>query len=128
MTILEDLMYKEYISIDKSGTLEDAIELMNQNHQGVIVVIDNNIPIGVLTERNILEIIHKDIDQTKLILEIFTFQTPITVNKKRSIGYALHILIDNGIRRLVVIDDFGVFKGVVTQDIRNPQVNPIPKL
>lgn len=118
MTLLEDLMYKEHMVVAKSGTIEDAIKLMDQNHQGVVVIIDNNnIPVGVLTERNILEVIHKNIDKTKLILDIFTFNPPITINKKRSIDYALHILIDNEIRRLVVVDDFGSFKGVVTQDI-----------
>lgn len=85
MTILEDLMYKEHISIEKSGTLEDAIKLMNQNHQGVVVVVESNIPIGILTERNILEIIYQNIDKTKFIIDIFQFQRPITINKKRSV-------------------------------------------
>ncbi len=118
MTILEDLMYKEFIAAPKSATIEDAIGLMDQNHQGVIIVVNqDNLPIGVLTERNILEIIHKNIDQTKLIIDQFSFQTPVTINIKRSVDYALHILIDHGIRRLVVVDDFGNFKGVVTQDV-----------
>lgn len=118
MTILEDLMYKEYIAAPKSATIEDAIKLMHQNHQGVIIVVDeNNFPIGVLTERNILEIIHKNIDHNKLIVDQFSFQTPVTINMRRSIDYALHILIDNGIRRLVVVDNIGTFRGVVTQDV-----------
>lgn len=117
MTILEDLMYKEYISIEKTGTIEDVIRLMDQNHQGVVVVVENLIPIGIITERNILEIIYQNIDRNKLIIDVFTFNVPITINKKRSGEYALHILIDNSIRRLIVVDDFGTFKGVVTQDV-----------
>lgn len=117
MTILEDLMYKEYISIEKTGTIEDVIRLMDQNHQGVVVVVENLIPIGIITERNILEIIYQNIDRNKLIIDVFTFNAPITINKKRSGEYALHILIDNSIRRLIVVDDFGTFKGVVTQDV-----------
>jgi len=117
MTILEDLMYKEHISIEKSGTLDDAIKLMDQNHQGVVVIVESNIPIGVLTERNILEVLYQNIDRSKLVVDIFPFKTPITINKKRSVDYALHILIDNSIRRLIVVDDFGAFKGVVTQDV-----------
>jgi diguanylate cyclase (GGDEF)-like protein len=110
-------MYREHISIEKSGTIEDAIKLMDQNHQGVVVIIEKNIPVGVLTERNILEVIQKNIDQTRFILDVFTFNTPITINKKRSVDYALHILIDNTIRRLIVVDGDGSFKGVVTQDV-----------
>ncbi|MDX9742822.1 MAG: diguanylate cyclase [Arcobacteraceae bacterium] len=117
MTALEDLMYKEHISIEKSGTIEDAIRLMDKNHQGVVVIIKENIPIGVLTERNILEVIQQNIDQTKLIVDVFTFQTPVTINRKRSVDYALHILIDNTIRRLVVVNGDGSFKGVVTQEV-----------
>jgi diguanylate cyclase (GGDEF)-like protein len=117
MTVLEDLMYREHISIEKSGTIEDAIKLMDQNHQGVVIIIEKNIPIGVLTERNILEVIQQNIDQTRFILDVFTFQTPITINKKRSVDYALHILIDNTIRRLIVVDGDGSFRGVVTQEV-----------
>lgn len=117
MTILEDLMYKEYIALEKSGTVEDAIKLMDQNHQGVVVIVENNIPFGVLTERNILEIINQNIDRSNLVADTFNFKAPITINKKRSVDYALHILIDNGIRRLVVVDDNGLFKGIATQDV-----------
>lgn len=117
MTILEDLMYKEFMTVDNTKTLEDAIKIMDKNHQGVVVAVDGKIPYGVITERDILHIIHQRIDQSKLIKEIFSFNPPITINKKRTIDYALHILIDHGIRRLVVVDDFGNFQGVVTQDI-----------
>jgi len=117
MTKLENLMYKEYVSIEKSGTLEDVIKIMDQNHHGVVVVLESNIPVGILTERNILEVIRQDIDQSKSIVNIFTLRKPITINIKRSVDYALHILIDNAIRRLVVVDNVGSFKGVVTQDV-----------
>jgi len=117
MTKLENLMYKEYVSIEKSGTLEDVIKIMDQNHHGVVVVLESNIPVGILTERNILEVIRQDIDQSKSIVNIFTLGKPITINIKRSVDYALHILIDNAIRRLVVVDNVGSFKGVVTQDV-----------
>ncbi len=118
MTILEDLMYKEYIAISNKATISEAIQLMDQNHQGVLVLVDEtNTPIGILSERNILEVLYQDIDQETLLVDYFTFKTPITINKKRSIDFALHMMIDSEVKRLVVVDDNGIFKGVITQDI-----------
>jgi CBS domain-containing protein len=41
----------------------------------------------------------------------------VSINFNRPVEYALHILIDNNIRRLVITDDAGKFIGVVTQEI-----------
>ncbi len=51
------------------------------------------------------------------VVDVFTFKQPITINTRRSVDYALHILIDNTIRRLVVVNGDGSFKGVVTQEV-----------
>ncbi|MBI3874359.1 MAG: diguanylate cyclase, partial [Arcobacter sp.] len=117
MTTLKNLLHTEYIAIDKNGVLKDAINCMHKNRQGVVVVVSNNIPFGIITERDILNIIHNNTDSATPISNILTPKALITINQKRSIEYALHVLIDNNIRRLIVVDNNGQFQGVVTQDI-----------
>ena len=90
---------------------------MYKNRQGVVIILSKNIPIGIITERDILHIIDSDYHSDSPIESILKSNRIITVNGRRSIDYSLHILIDNNIRRLVVVNDNGKFLGIVTQDI-----------
>lgn len=117
MLLIKDIVLTENISVELHDTLEDAIKVMCDNRQGVVVVISNNIPVGVLTERDILHIINTDVNYSSQVSTILNLRNLITVNSKRTIEYALHLLIDNNIRRLVVVDDKNTFVGIITQDM-----------
>jgi len=89
---------------------------MHINNHGVIIALKDKKPIGILTERDLLYHIDNQIDTKINVSSVYT-QGVITINYNRSIEYGLHVLIDNNIRRLVVIDDNGDFIGVVTQEM-----------
>ncbi|MEA3383786.1 MAG: diguanylate cyclase [Campylobacterota bacterium] len=117
MNLIKNVIIKENISIDIKSSISDALICMEMNKQGVIVVLSNGLPASILTERDVLHLIEQEIDVDNTIDTILKFNHLITVNIKRTIEYALHILIDNNIRRLIVIDDNNFFQGIVTQDI-----------
>jgi len=89
---------------------------MMRGEEGVVVFLDEKKPIGILTERDLLYILEDDISTTTKASEFYK-TTLISINPNRTLDYALHILIDNNIRRLVTKDDNGNFAGVVTQEI-----------
>ena len=117
MTTLNDLMYREYIALSKDGIFDDVINLMHKNRQGVVVIVENRFPIGIITERDLLQLIQRNTPSDTPISELFVTKMLITINKKRSIEYALHVLIDNGVRRLIVVDNAGYFEGILMQDV-----------
>jgi CBS domain-containing protein len=51
-TLVRDMMKKQVISIDSSLTIKDAAKMMSDSGVGCIVVIEKNIPAGILTERD----------------------------------------------------------------------------
>ena len=116
MIILKDILISQEISICKTASLEVAIDVMYNNHQGVVVVVDDNFPIGIITQKDILDIVNNSQDLTTVVNDVFTFNNIISINSRRSIEYAINLLIDNNIKRLVVIDDSDHFLGVVAQD------------
>jgi PAS domain S-box-containing protein len=117
MIYIKDIMTTKNVSVDSNTTLEVAINKMVQNLQGVVVILLDNIPIGILTERDIVNIVHCDIDIVTTTLKKYMTQgNLVTIHQNRGLEYALQVLIDNGIRRLIIIDNDGNFSGIVTQD------------
>ena len=53
-TFVKDIMKNNVISIDSSMTVKDAAEMMDDSEIGGIVVMENNIAIGMVTERDIV--------------------------------------------------------------------------
>ena len=117
MLLIKDIVFDDNISVNLEDSIEYAIQTMCKNAQGVIVVLSNDIPMGILTERDILHMVNSEIDYATPISSILHLKTLITVNSKRTVEYALHLFIDNNIRRLIVVDDRNIFIGIITQDI-----------
>lgn len=53
-TFVKDIMKNNVISIDSSMTIKDAAEMMNGSEIGGIVVMENNIATGMVTERDMV--------------------------------------------------------------------------
>ena len=115
MMLIKDIIIKDDVFVDENSSLSHAIDKMSKNSCGVIVALEMDKPKGILTERDILHHINSNLDKSAKISSIYT-SSVITVNHNRSVEYGLHILIDNNIRRLVVVDDNGSFIGIVTQE------------
>jgi len=117
MNTINNLTLKQDVSAQLSDSISSVLKTMKKNNQGVVVIVSNNLPVAILTERDILHIINNDLDLDAPVESILKFNHLITINIKRSIEYALQILINNNIRRLIVVNDSNIFLGFVTQDI-----------
>ncbi len=114
--MIENIAKREFIAIDKDASLSDAISLMMKNSEGMVVFLDGKKAIGILTERDLLYILKTEVSlQTKA--SKYYAKTLISIHPNRSLEYALHILIDNNIRRLIIRDDSNEFIGIVTQEM-----------
>ncbi len=117
MDSIKNLIVTKNISVKITDSLSYALNVMAKNQHGVVVVLSDNLPIGILTERDILNILDNDIDFTLSVKSFLRFNHLITINMKRSVDYAIHVLIDNNIRRLIVVDENNNFIGITTQDM-----------
>ncbi len=116
METIADIVKTENIVIEKDQSIASAIEVMYRNDEGVVVVIDEKKIIGILTERDVVGLLDEHIILEQPVQEIAKKKI-VGIHPNRSVEYALHILIDNNIRRLVIIDDNDEFVGIVTQEM-----------
>jgi len=111
---LKDVTTKENLYIQNNASLKELIQMMKGNHKGVVVVLDGNKPVGIITERDIVGFLYEGID-LDVSVETYAKKSLVTTSGDRTVGYALSLTIDNQIRRVVVTDKDGNFIGLVTQ-------------
>ncbi len=115
--LLKEIAEKDGLYVESSASLRSLVELMDKNQKGVVVVLDNMRPLGILTERDIVEIVYDGADLNDEV-EKYAKKTLVTTRGDRTIGYALNLALENNIRRVIVIDERDNFLGIVTlQDL-----------
>ncbi len=89
---------------------------MYKNGEGTVIILDDHKIAGVLTERDVVKLLDTHTNMQQAVINVGK-KNVISINLNRTIGYALNILIDNHIRRLVIANDDGTFAGIVTQEM-----------
>ncbi len=112
--LLENVVSRENISAQGDVSLKEVISLMNNNQKGVVVLLEGNRPAGILTERDIVEILYRDVSLLDKARN-HANRRLISTRSSRTVGYALNLTLENNIRRIVVKDDSGQLYGITTQ-------------
>lgn len=102
--LIKDIMTKNVVTIDINNTVLDACKKYREFKVGCLVVTDNNIIVGIITERDIIErtiIPNKNPAATK-IGEIMS-QNIKTVHALSPVEKAAEIMKESNIKKLPVI-------------------------
>jgi len=108
------------ITLEPENTIHDALFLMQKNDVKRIVIVKNNFPMGIITERDVGEFLEKDktvraLD--KIMLDEIMSRSPVTI----TVGQNDHIeqcairMVTFQISSIVVIDDEGKLVGITTK-------------
>lgn len=106
MTTIRDVMTTRLVTVTPDTTAVDAAIAMRDNNIGPVLVVDNGKIRGILTDRDITVegvAAGKDLRTTKVI-DLCTTDVQ-TVTPDTSIEDAVHLMQDNSIRRLPVVED-----------------------
>jgi len=110
---IKDYMKSEVVSVPKDAKLVDVAKIMTEKNIGSIIVVDENKPVGIITERDIVRAIGKGRDLNTKAEEIMT-KSLITIREDSPITGALALMRQFNIRHLPVIDDKGNLKGILS--------------
>jgi signal-transduction protein with cAMP-binding, CBS, and nucleotidyltransferase domain len=111
---VRDVMDKKVVQLDEKATIAQAIKAMLDNEVWSLVITRNNLPVGVVTERDIIRrCIAKGCSLNMAVGEIMS--SPIeTISPDASLGEAMAKMVEKNIRRLFVVEQ-GKISGRVTQ-------------
>ena len=102
---VKDVMVEEVITVKPGMKIRDAVELMNKNEIGCLVVTRKGKPVGIMTERDVLKKIVcqcKDPEQVR-VSEIMS--VPLVVGKvDMDLGEAVGLMLKRNIKKLPIVD------------------------
>ena len=120
MPTVKDIMTKEVVIIDAEKSVFEAAQLMAQEEVGCLIVVDKDLPVGIITERDIVRrIVAKGSTPDLNVSKVMT-NTLITVDPDTSLREAARVMSTNKIRRLPVLKNNKLVGIAVSSDfVRN---------
>ena len=115
MAKVRDIMQKNVITIENVKKAHDAAIILKEREISFLVVVKEGKPIGIVSERDIVrKIVADNNDAQTTQLEIIMSKNFKWVEPNASIESAVQKMLNNNIRRLVVLENENL-AGVITQ-------------
>ncbi|HYB13712.1 MAG TPA: CBS domain-containing protein [Myxococcota bacterium] len=98
-------------------TIRAAAELMERESIGCVVLVEDDRPVGMLTDRDIaLRILGAGLDPSVVRVGELGRRPPIVISGQASLGEAIRKMRLHGVRRLLVVDPAGKLVGLLSAD------------
>ena len=116
-TSVRQIMQNSVLSIDSSVTATDAAKMMEDTGVGSIVVLDDNMPVGIITDRDFA---------IKITAHSYPIDTPvrrimssplISIDPGSDLWIASDLMSTRNVRKLPVIEDDKVIGIVTSSDL-----------
>jgi CBS domain-containing protein len=116
-TWVKQIMNNFVVSVDSSVTATDAAKMMEDTGVGSIVVLDNNLPVGIVTDRDFA---------IKITAHSYPIDTPvrrimssplISIDPNSDLWVASDLMSTRNVKKLPVIDDDKVVGMLTSSDL-----------
>jgi predicted transcriptional regulator len=117
--LVSSVMTSDVKTANENENIMTVCKVMRDNNIGCVVVIKmqnkEKIPVGIITERDIVNILGKLAIDFRTPLSSFMSKPIISIQSNCSIREAIQLMNSNNIRRLVVIDANNKLAGIITE-------------
>lgn len=116
---IADVMSKSVISADATLTVNETAKMMEDAKVGAVIVMENNTPVGIVTDRDFaVKIAAHAYQITEPVKKIMS--SPLfSIGSDETVRTAADLMHDRKIRKLPVIDDGKVIGIITSTDIVN---------
>ena len=112
---VRDIMQRNVITIEHNKSALDAAKMLKENEISFLVIQKDQNPIGLVTERDIVQkIAAQDIKSSEISISQLMSKNFRWVVPEEDIEVAIQKMLNNSIRRLLVLDNEKLV-GVITQ-------------
>lgn len=116
--LVRDIMVRNVKTVRTDDSAWDAVVKMNKFRIGSVIVTNNGRPVGIITERNIMErIVEPRLDPSSVRAKDIMSAPLITIDLNMAVEEAAQIMARKGIKKLPVVDRERVVGVVSTSDI-----------
>ena len=117
-TYVSEVMTKNITACSPETEIKDVINILSRNRRSSLVIIENNEPVGIITERDLVAIMEdmlNDVVCDHLSIDKFMTSPTITIESHMTLKEAVKISINKNIRHLPVVDKDNKLIGLLTQ-------------
>lgn len=108
---------KQVICVEIWTSIYDVAKLMEEKNIGCVIVINNEKPCGLITDRDILiRVINKKLNPEETYVDEIMSELVLTLEEDMDLYDALEMVKGMSVRRFPVTDKNGNLKGIVTLD------------
>ena len=116
-TPVKQIMNNSVVSVDSSITATNAAKMMEDTGVGAIVVLENNLPVGIVTDRDFT---------VKIAAHSYPLDTPIrrimsspliSIDPNSDLWTASDLMSTRNVRKLPVVDDDKVVGIITSSDL-----------
>jgi signal-transduction protein with cAMP-binding, CBS, and nucleotidyltransferase domain len=115
--LVSDIMKKKVISIDETKTIKEAASLMNKAKIGSIIITKDDIPVGILTERDFVTKIAVEEIPLSVTLSQVMIKPLLVVTPNQTVWEAAEIMKNMQVHRLAVQEGNKIIGMVTTTDL-----------
>ncbi len=116
---VKNIMTKAVISVDASVNVNEAAKIMEDAKVGAIIVMENNTPVGIITDRDFA---------VKIVAHAYPITTPVKqimshpligVDPEESVWTVADLMYARGVKKIPVIDGDTVVGIITATDLVN---------
>lgn len=112
--LVRDIMTKDLLTISEKDTALKAAELMSEKGVSSLIVLSDDQPIGIITERDFIKkVCLKELKLSAVKVGDMMSKIRTSASPDTSIDVAVQRMVNNRIRRLPIIDN-GKLVGIIT--------------
>ena len=115
---VSDLMTRDVVTCNPDESLVDVVKTIASKHFSCLIVIENEIPVGIITERDLVEVLADTLHGVtweQLSVKHFMTSPIVTITEDLTINEATLITRSHKIRHVPVVDETGKLTGILTQ-------------
>lgn len=112
---IASVMTRSVFNLPPHASLQEALNLMQAHRDTCIVVTEDERPLGIITERDIVRLYSDELEQTATpVRETMTFPV-LTIPLDSTVNQAAEQMLSARVRHLVVVDGMGRLAGLVNE-------------
>ncbi|MEA2089366.1 MAG: CBS domain-containing protein [Thermoproteota archaeon] len=123
---IEDVMVEKVITVQADATAREAVELMNKQDIGSLIVEENEKPVGIVTERDLLKRVLASSRAPEKIRVQEIMSTPLVVTQSHmEIEEAAKLMVNMKVKKLPVVENERLVGLVTLTDLIRTQPHMI---
>jgi CBS domain-containing protein len=113
---IDEILQSDVVTVAPDAAITEVVEKMASEEVGSVIVVDDEAPVGVVTDRAIALSLHRSPEISGRTVEEFVSGDVITGSTEMTVFEVLDQLEDHAIRRPPIVDEEGSLEGIVTLD------------